>query len=170
MRFVRGLRQRLSASGSPHDTYPVMVDEGHCIRCQHCLAVPTGLFHYGGRQPLIARRFVAISRSPANWIATLFKGRRLYGTISAKRFARVASRASRQWPTRLPAAMRRICWFRLSPITAAHGCLSGGCHLRLDELAETGAMPDCRAFFLFPPESSGRPGCGTAFSVPLRIA
>ena len=41
-------------------------------------------------------------------------------------------------------------------------------YLRLDELAETGAMPDCqrRAFFL----SAGKPGDGTAFSAPLRIA
>lgn len=54
---------------------------------------------------------------------------------------------------------------------AAMDALREAVYLRLDELAETGAMPDCqrRAFF-FPPESSGRPGDGTAFSAPLRIA
>ena len=47
------------------DTYPVMVDEGHCIRCQHCLAVcPTGAVSIMGAAALIARRLRATSGAP----------------------------------------------------------------------------------------------------------
>lgn len=126
-----------------------------------------GLFPLWGRQPLIARRLRAISRSPANWIR-YSRGVAPYGTISAKTFRPGCFKSfSTVRPTRLPAAMRRICWFRLS--TTLRRWMPSG---RLSTCVWTSwrKRVPCRtasaARFSFPPESSGRPGDGTAFSAP----
>lgn len=107
-----------------------------------------GLFPLWGRQPLIARRLRAISRSPANWIRCS-RGAAPYGTISAKTFRPgcFKSFSAAYAPTGSNAQNLLV---SVVDDIAAMDALREAVYLRLDELAETGAMPDCqrRAFFL----------------------
>ena len=144
------------------DTYPVMVDEGHCIRCQHCLAVcPTGAVSIMGAAVSDCTPLAGNIPEPRQ-LDTLFKGRR-----SVRHYKRENVSPGTVRPTRLPAAMRRICWFRLS--TTLRRWMPSG---RLSTCVWTSwrKRVPCRtasaARFSFPPESSGRPGDGTAFSAP----
>ena len=60
------------------DTYPVMVDEGHCIRCQHCLAVcPTGAVSIMGAAASDCTPLAGNIPEPRQ-LDTLFKGCLVY--------------------------------------------------------------------------------------------
>ena len=132
------------------DTYPVMVDEGHCIRCQHCLAVcPTGAVSIMGAAASDCTPLAGNIPEPRQ-LDTLFKGRRsvrhykrenvspglLQELLDSAAYAPTGSNAQN-----LLVSVVDI---------AAMDALREAVYLRLDELAETGAMPDCqrRAFFL----------------------
>lgn len=97
------------------DMYPVMVDEGHCIRCQHCLAVcPTGAVSIMGTAASDCTPLAGNIPEPRQ-LDTLFKGRRSVRHYKRERFRQHCFKSfSTVRPMRLPAAMRRICWFRLS--------------------------------------------------------
>lgn len=133
------------------DTYPVMVDEGHCIRCQHCLAVcPTGAVSIMGAAASDCTPLAGNIPEPRQ-LDTLFKGRRsvrhykrenvspglLQELLDSAAYAPTGSNAQNL----LVSVVDDI---------AAMDALREAVYLRLDELAETGAMPDCqrRAFFL----------------------
>ena len=133
------------------DTYPVMVDEGHCIRCQHCLAVcPTGAVSIMGTAASDCTPLAGNIPEPRQ-LDTLFKGRRsvrhykrenvspalLQELLDSAAYAPTGSNAQNL----LVSVVDDI---------AAMDALREAVYLRLDELAETGAMPDCqrRAFFL----------------------
>lgn len=133
------------------DTYPVMVDEGHCIRCQHCLAVcPTGAVSIMGAAASDCTPLAGNIPEPRQ-LDTLFKGRRsvrhykrenvspglLQELLDSAAYAPTGSNAQNL----LVSVVDDI---------AAMDAFREAVYLRLDELAETGAMPDCqrRAFFL----------------------
>ncbi|MFQ8737607.1 MAG: 4Fe-4S binding protein [Bilophila wadsworthia] len=150
------------------DTYPVMVDEGHCIRCQHCLAVcPTGAVSIMGAAASDCTPLAGNIPEPRQ-LDTLFKGRRSVRHYKRETFARLlqelldsAARAYRQ--------QCEICWFRLST-TLRRWMPSGAVYLRLDELAET--VP-CRTASAarFPFRRKALEGRGwDGISAPLRIA
>ncbi len=133
------------------DMYPVMVDEGHCIRCQHCLAVcPTGAVSIMGTAASDCTPLAGNIPEPRQ-LDTLFKGRRsvrhykrenvspalLQELLDSAAYAPTGSNAQNL----LVSVVDDI---------AAMDAFREAVYLRLDELAETGAMPDCqrRAFFL----------------------
>lgn len=153
------------------DTYPVMVDEGHCIRCQHCLAVcPTGAVSIMGAAASDCTPLAGNIPEPRQ-LDTLFKGRRsvrhykrenvspglLQELLDSAAYAPTGSNAQNL----LVSVVDDI---------AAMDTLREAVYLRLDELAETGAMPDCqrRAFFLSARKALEGRGMGRHF--PLRSA
>lgn len=153
------------------DTYPVMVDEGHCIRCQHCLAVcPTGAVSIMGAAASDCTPLAGNIPEPRQ-LDTLFKGRRsvrhykrenvspglLQELLDSAAYAPTGSNAQNL----LVSVVDDI---------AAMDALREAVYLWTSWRKRVPCRTASAARFSFPPESSGRPGDGTAFSAPLRIA
>ena len=125
-----------------------------------------GLFPLWGRQPLIARRLRAISRSPANWIRCS-RGAAPYGTISAKTFRPGCFKSfSTVRPTRLPAesagfGCRRHC---------GDGYPPGGCLPASGRAGGNGCHAGLPAPRVFPFRRKALEGRGMGRHFPLRSA